>query len=57
MKSESHKIRDSETPDDWDELYACDFCDQAFTNSNDLFEHRETHHDLNEEQSNNEDST
>ena len=42
MKSEEDKIR-AETGQDWDELYACDFCDQAFTNSSELVEHQEMH--------------
>lgn len=57
MKSEADKVQDAETADDWDEIYACEYCDQAFTNSNDLLEHRETHPELNEEHSNVEDSS
>ncbi|XP_031627218.1 zinc finger and SCAN domain-containing protein 12-like [Contarinia nasturtii] len=47
-KTENEKIEDSETPDDWDELFACEFCDQAFSNSNELLEHRETHNEAQE---------
>lgn len=49
VKSEDEKIR-GETGEDWDEIYACDYCDQAFTNSNDLVEHQETHPEANDEQ-------
>ncbi|XP_055297611.1 zinc finger protein 300-like [Sitodiplosis mosellana] len=47
VKSEDEKIRGDMG---WDELYSCDFCDQAFTNSNDLIEHQESHPEANDDQ-------
>lgn len=35
--------------DDYMEEFACEFCDQTFTNSTDLLSHRESHPELNEE--------
>lgn len=49
VKSENDKLHDSEAVDEWDELYQCAFCEEVFTNSSDLTEHREAHHELNEE--------
>lgn len=43
VKCEDDGMGGSETAEDWDELYACEFCDQAFTNSNDLLEHQDAH--------------
>lgn len=49
VKNEDDKNRDTE--DEYEELYACEFCDQAFTSSMDLLNHRETHSEMNEEHS------
>lgn len=50
VKYENVKVSDTDIADeDWDESYACGYCEQVFTNSTDLMEHRETHTELNEE--------
>lgn len=49
VKSEEDKIR-ADTGQDWDELYACEFCDQAFTNSSELLEHQEMHPEAHDDQ-------
>lgn len=36
------KLEDNER-NSWDGEYACEYCDQAFNNANDLMEHREIH--------------
>lgn len=41
VKNEDDKNR--ETGDEYEELYACEFCDQAFTTSLELLNHRDTH--------------
>lgn len=48
---ETPKVVDLETVEEWDELYACGYCEQAFSNSNELMEHREIHTEINEEHS------
>lgn len=46
MKDEHEK---NQYTDDYMEEFACEFCDQTFTNSADLLSHRESHPELNEE--------
>lgn len=49
LKLDDTKIVSGGTVDEWDELYACGYCDQAFTNSTELMEHREIHSEINED--------
>lgn len=51
VETESTKVVDGDAVEEWDELYACGYCEQAFSNSNDLMEHREIHTEINEEHS------
>lgn len=46
VKDEDEKIQDT---DDYTEEFACEFCEQTFTNSTDLLSHRDSHAELNEE--------
>lgn len=39
-----------EASDEFEELYACEYCDNVFTNSTELLSHRETHPELNDDQ-------
>lgn len=48
VKNEDVKIRDL-AADEFDEMYACEYCDQVFINSSDLLEHRETHAELHDD--------
>lgn len=49
LKIDGAEIIGVETVDEWDELYACECCDQVFTNSTGLMEHREIHAEINED--------
>lgn len=46
VKDEDEKNQDT---DEYMEEFACEFCDQTFTNSTDLLSHRDSHAELNEE--------
>lgn len=49
MKTEAEILQDAERTEEWDEVYPCAFCEDAFTNEHDLTVHRETAHEMNEE--------
>lgn len=45
LNFEDENMKYTAAVEDWAELYECEMCDQAFTNSNDLLEHQEDHNE------------